>query len=278
MKERLDVLMVKRNLAESREKAKAILMSGIVYVDGQKEDKAGTFFEDTAVIEVRGHTLAYVSRGGLKLEKAMNRFHLDLKDKVCMDVGASTGGFTDCMLQNGAARVYAVDVGHGQLDWKLRNDPRVVCMEKTNIRYVTREQVPEPIQFASADVSFISLTKVLGPVKALLADGAEMVCLIKPQFEAGREKVGKKGVVREKSTHLEVIRMVMDYAWSLGFDLLHLDYSPIKGPEGNIEYLLHIKKRPETEALEAGTERPDVPGLDPAAVVEAAHQDLQTEA
>ena len=278
MKERLDVLMVKRNLAESREKAKAILMSGIVYVDGQKEDKAGTFFEDTAVIEVRGHTLAYVSRGGLKLEKAMNRFHLDLKDKVCMDVGASTGGFTDCMLQNGAARVYAVDVGHGQLAWKLRNDPRVVCMEKTNIRYVTREQVPEPIQFASADVSFISLTKVLGPVKALLADGAEMVCLIKPQFEAGREKVGKKGVVREKSTHLEVIRMVMDYAWSLGFDLLHLDYSPIKGPEGNIEYLLHIKKRPETEALEVGTERPDVPGLDPAAVVEAAHQDLQTEA
>ncbi len=278
MKERLDVLMVKRNLAESREKAKAILMSGIVYVDGQKEDKAGTFFEDTAVIEVRGHTLAYVSRGGLKLEKAMNRFHLDLKDKVCMSVGASTGGFTDCMLQNGAARVYAVDVGHGQLAWKLRNDPRVVCMEKTNIRYVTREQVPEPIQFASADVSFISLTKVLGPVKALLADEAEMVCLIKPQFEAGREKVGKKGVVREKSTHLEVIRMVMDYAWSLGFDLLHLDYSPIKGPEGNIEYLLHIKKRPETEALEAGTERPDVPGLDPAAVVEAAHQDLQTEA
>ena len=278
MKERLDVLMVKRNLAESREKAKAILMSGIVYVDGQKEDKAGTFFEDTAVIEVRGHTLAYVSRGGLKLEKAMNRFHLDLKDKVCMDVGASTGGFTDCMLQNGAARVYAVDVGHGQLAWKLRNDPRVVCMEKTNIRYVTREQVPEPIQFASADVSFISLTKVLGPVKALLANGAEMVCLIKPQFEAGREKVGKKGVVREKSTHLEVIRMVMDYAWSLGFDLLHLDYSPIKGPEGNIEYLLHIKKRPETEALEVGTERPDVPGLDPAAVVEAAHQDLQTEA
>ena len=278
MKERLDVLMVKRNLAESREKAKAILMSGIVYVDGQKEDKAGTFFEDTAVIEVRGHTLAYVSRGGLKLEKAMNRFHLDLKDKVCMDVGASTGGFTDCMLQNGAARVYAVDVGYGQLAWKLRNDPRVVCMEKTNIRYVTREQVPEPIQFASADVSFISLTKVLGPVKALLADGAEMVCLIKPQFEAGREKVGKKGVVREKSTHLEVIRMVMDYAWSLGFDLLHLDYSPIKGPEGNIEYLLHIKKRPETEALEAGTERLDVPGLDPAAVVEAAHQDLQTEA
>ena len=177
-----------------------------------------------------------------------------------------------------AARVYAVDVGHGQLAWKLRNDPRVVCMEKTNIRYVTREQVPEPIQFASADVSFISLTKVLGPVKALLADEAEMVCLIKPQFEAGREKVGKKGVVREKSTHLEVIRMVMDYAWSLGFDLLHLDYSPIKGPEGNIEYLLHIKKRPETEALEAGTERPDVPGLDPAAVVEAAHQDLQTEA
>ena len=192
MKERLDVLLVKRNLAESREKAKALIMAGIVYVDGQKEDKAGTAFEDTVSLEVRGSTLKYVSRGGLKLEKAMSRFGLLLDGKVCMDVGSSTGGFTDCMLQNGAVKVYAVDVGHGQLAWKLRNDSRVICMEKTNIRYVTPEQIPEPIDFASIDVSFISLTKVLGPVKALLRDGGRIVCLIKPQFEAGREKVGKK--------------------------------------------------------------------------------------
>ena len=197
MKERLDVLLVKRNLAESREKAKALIMAGIVYVDGQKEDKAGTAFEDTVSLEVRGSTLKYVSRGGLKLEKAMSRFGLLLDGKVCMDVGSSTGGFTDCMLQNGAVKVYAVDVGHGQLAWKLRNDSRVICMEKTNIRYVTPEQIPEPIDFASIDVSFISLTKVLGPVKALLRDGGRIVCLIKPQFEAGREKVGKIGVVRE---------------------------------------------------------------------------------
>ena len=194
MKERLDVLLVKRNLAESREKAKAIIMSGIVYVDGQKEDKAGSTFEETAAIEVRGTTLKYVSRGGLKLEKAMTHFGLDLRGKVCMDVGSSTGGFTDCMLQNGAIKVYAVDVGHGQLAWKLRNDPRVVCMERTNIRYVTREEIKEPVDFASIDVSFISLTKVLGPVKSLLTDEGQVVCLIKPQFEAGREKVGKKGV------------------------------------------------------------------------------------
>ena len=247
-KERLDVLMVQRNLAESREKAKALIMSGIVYVNGQKEDKAGTSFEETVQIEVRGNTLKYVSRGGLKLEKAMSRFGVQLAGKVCMDVGASTGGFTDCMLQNGAVKVYSVDVGHGQLAWKLRNDERVVCMEKTNIRYVTPEEIPDRIQFVSIDVSFISLTKVLGPVKALMEPDGEVVCLIKPQFEAGREKVGKKGVVREKSVHLEVIEMVASFAGSIGFEALHLEFSPIKGPEGNIEYLVHLKKRPEEEA------------------------------
>ena len=241
MKERLDVLMVQRSLAESREKAKALIMSGIVYVNGQKEDKAGTSFDDTAQIEVRGSTLKYVSRGGLKLEKAMSHFGVELEGKVCMDVGASTGGFTDCMLQNGAVKVYSVDVGHGQLAWKLRNDDRVVCMEKTNIRYVTPEDIGDRIRFASIDVSFISLTKVLGPVKALLTEDGQFVCLIKPQFEAGREKVGKKGVVREKSVHLEVIRMVIQYALSIGFEVLNLEYSPIKGPEGNIEYLLYLQ-------------------------------------
>ncbi|MBQ2425076.1 MAG: TlyA family RNA methyltransferase [Lachnospiraceae bacterium] len=241
MKERLDVLLVKKNLAESREKAKAIIMSGIVYVDGQKEDKAGSTFEETAQVEVRGSTLKYVSRGGLKLEKAMTHFGATLDGKVCMDVGASTGGFTDCMLQNGAVKVYSVDVGHGQLAWKLRNDERVVCMEKTNIRYVTPEDIADQIQFVSIDVSFISLTKVLGPVKALMEPVGEVVCLIKPQFEAGREKVGKKGVVREKSVHLEVIEMVASFAGSIGFEALHLEFSPIKGPEGNIEYLLHLR-------------------------------------
>ena len=241
MKERLDVLMVQRSLAESREKAKALIMSGIVYVNRQKEDKAGTSFDDTAQIEVRGSTLKYVSRGGLKLEKAMSHFGVELEGKVCMDVGASTGGFTDCMLQNGAVKVYSVDVGHGQLAWKLRNDDRVVCMEKTNIRYVTPEDIGDRIRFASIDVSFISLTKVLGPVKALLTEDGQIVCLIKPQFEAGREKEGKKGVVREKSVHLEVIRMVIQYALSIGFEVLNLEYSPIKGPEGNIEYLLYLQ-------------------------------------
>ena len=241
MKERLDVLLVKRNLAESREKAKAVIMAGIVYVDGQKEDKAGQTFPETAKIEVRGNTLKYASRGGLKLEKAMECFGVSLAGKICMDVGASTGGFTDCMLQNGAVKVYAVDVGHGQLAWKLRNDERVVCMEKTNIRYVTPEEIPDRIQFVSIDVSFISLTKVLGPVKALMEPDGEVVCLIKPQFEAGREKVGKKGVVREKSVHLEVIEMVASFAGSIGFEALHLEFSPIKGPEGNIEYLLHLR-------------------------------------
>ena len=247
-KERLDVLMVRRNLAESREKAKALIMSGIVYVNGQKEDKAGTSFEETVQIEVRGNTLKYVSRGGLKLEKAMSRFGVQLAGKVCMDVGASTGGFTDCMLQNGAVKVYAVDVGHGQLAWKLRNDDRVICMEKTNIRYVTPEDIGDRIEFSSIDVSFISLTKVLGPVKQLLTDNGQVVCLIKPQFEAGREKVGKKGVVREKSVHLEVIEMVSDYARSIGFGILGLEFSPIKGPEGNIEYLLYLQNYPQEEA------------------------------
>ena len=247
-KERLDVLMVQRSLAESREKAKALIMSGIVYVNGQKEDKAGTSFEETVQIEVRGSTLKYVSRGGLKLEKAMSRFGVQLAGKVCMDVGASTGGFTDCMLQNGAVKVYAVDVGHGQLAWKLRNDDRVICMEKTNIRYVTPEDIGDHIEFASIDVSFISLTKVLGPVKQLLTDDGQVVCLIKPQFEAGREKVGKKGVVREKSVHLEVIEMVSDYARSIGFGILGLEFSPIKGPEGNIEYLLYLQNYPQEEA------------------------------
>lgn len=247
-KERLDVLMVQRSLAESREKAKALIMSGIVYVNGQKEDKAGTSFEETVQIEVRGSTLKYVSRGGLKLEKAMSHFGVELAGRVCMDVGASTGGFTDCMLQNGAVKVYAVDVGHGQLAWKLRNDDRVICMEKTNIRYVTPEDIGERIEFASIDVSFISLTKVLGPVKQLLTDDGQVVCLIKPQFEAGREKVGKKGVVREKSVHLEVIEMVMGYAGSIGFGILGLEFSPIKGPEGNIEYLLYLQNYPQEEA------------------------------
>ena len=267
MKERLDVLLVNRNLAESREKAKDIIMSGIVYVDGQKEDKAGTMFEDTVSVEVRGHTLAYVSRGGLKLEKAMTHFGVTLNGKICMDVGASTGGFTDCMLQNGAVKVYSVDVGHGQLAWKLRNDERVVCMEKTNIRYVTPEDIPDRIQFASIDVSFISLTKVLGPVKELLTEDGQIVCLIKPQFEAGREKVGKKGVVREKSTHLEVIESVIAFAKSIGFGILNLEFSPIKGPEGNIEYLLYLQNHPEL-ADEKGVE------IDSKTIVEEAHNTL----
>lgn len=247
MKERLDVMLVKRGLAGSREKAKAIIMSGIVYVDGQKEDKAGTTFSDDVKIEVRGKTLRYVSRGGLKLEKAMEQFGIELEGKVCMDCGASTGGFTDCMLQNGAIKVYSVDVGHGQLAWKLRNDDRVVCMEKTNMRYVTEEDIEELAQFVSIDVSFISLKKILPAVRRILTDDGEVVALIKPQFEAGRENVGKKGVVRDKKVHEEVITMITQFAVEHSFQLLHLDYSPIKGPEGNIEYLLHMRK------LEDGT-------------------------
>lgn len=248
MKERLDVMLVNRGLATSREKAKAIIMSGIVFVDGQREDKAGATFDEKVNIEIKGATLKYVSRGGLKLEKAMSHFDITLDGKVCMDVGSSTGGFTDCMLQNGAVKVYAVDVGHGQLDWKLRNDERVVCMEKTNIRYVTSQQIEDAPAFVSIDVSFISLTKVLGPVKELMTEDGEIVCLIKPQFEAGREKVGKKGVVRDRKVHEEVIQMVMDYATSIGFVLRNLEFSPIKGPEGNIEYLLHLSKNPDSIA------------------------------
>ena len=243
MKERLDVLLVSNGYAESREKAKAIIMSGQVFVDGQREDKAGSMFDPAKIqIEVKGSTLKYVSRGGLKLEKAMAQFDLSLQDKVCMDIGASTGGFTDCMLQNGAMKVFSVDVGHGQLAWKLRNDPRVVCMEKTNFRYVTMEHIKEPLDFASCDVSFISLTKILIPARNLLKDCGEMVCLIKPQFEAGKDKVGKKGVVREPEIHKEVVAKILDFATLIGFDILHLEYSPIKGPEGNIEYLVHLRK------------------------------------
>ena len=265
MKERLDVLLVKRNLADSREKAKALIMSGIVYVNGQKEDKAGTTFDETAPIEVRGNTLKYVSRGGLKLEKAMTHFGVELKDKICMDVGSSTGGFTDCMLQNGAVKVYSVDVGYGQFAWKLRQDPRVVCMEKTNIRYVTPADIDDVLDFASVDVSFISLTKVLIPARELLRDGGEMVCLIKPQFEAGREKVGKKGVVRDKAVHEEVIERIIEFASQNGFFVKNLEYSPIKGPEGNIEYLVYIRKD-ETGGVDAA--------VDIKAVVDAAHGEL----
>lgn len=261
MKERLDVLLVKRNLAESREKAKAVIMAGNVFVDGQREDKAGTTFPEEVKIEVRGHVLPYVSRGGLKLEKAIKNFAVSVDGKVCTDVGSSTGGFTDCMLQNGAVKVFAIDVGRGQLDWKLRQDPRVVCMEKTNIRYVTPEDIGEPVDFSSIDVSFISLTKVLEPIRNYLTEDGEIVALIKPQFEAGREKVGKKGVVRERSTHHEVIEKVTQYAVSIGFDVLEIEFSPIKGPEGNIEYLVHLKKTPDvpgkilTEDLEAVVDR-----------------------
>ncbi len=225
MKKRLDIMLVEQGLAPSREKAKAYIMSGDVYVDGQKEDKAGSMFAETAKVEVRGNTLPYVSRGGLKLEKAMKNFDVSLSEKVCMDVGASTGGFTDCMLQNGAVKVYSIDVGYGQLDWKLRNDPRVVCMEKTNIRYVLPEDIQEPAAFSSIDVSFISLTKVLLPVRNLLTEDGEIVCLIKPQFEAGREKVGKKGVVRDPAVHKEVIEKVRDYAVSIFLEPCHLSFS-----------------------------------------------------
>ena len=262
MKERLDVLLVNRGLAPSREKAKTMIMAGNVFVNNNREDKAGSTFPEDCIIEIHGATLKYVSRGGLKLEKAMTHFGIGLEGKVCMDIGASTGGFTDCMLQNGAVKVYAVDVGYGQFAWKLRQDPRVVCMEKTNIRYVTPEQIEDPLDFASVDVSFISLTKVLGPARALLKDNGQMVCLIKPQFEAGREKVGKKGVVRDKKVHEEVIENVTQFALSNGFSIHALEYSPIKGPEGNIEYLVYIEKSEEPVQAEQ---------VDIHAVVEAAH-------
>ena len=267
VKERLDVLLVKRNLAESREKAKAYIMAGNVFVDGVREDKAGSSFEETVQIEVKGLAMKYVSRGGFKLEKAVNEFGVNLEGKTCMDVGSSTGGFTDCMLQNGAVKVFAIDVGTNQLAWKLRTDERVVSMEKTNIRYVTPEDIGQLVEFVSIDVAFISLSKVLGPVYELMADGAEIVCLIKPQFEAGREKVGKKGVVRDRKVHEEVIVEVTTFACGTGFELIHLDYSPIKGPEGNIEYLLYARKnaKDDVQAREEALQKillsmPDVVG------------------
>lgn len=273
MKERLDVLLVKKGLAPSREKAKAVIMAGSVYVDGQKEDKAGSVFdEESAQIEVRGHALPYVSRGGLKLEKALKVFPITLTDKICMDIGASTGGFTDCMLQNGAAKVYSVDVGYGQLDWKLRQDDRVVCMEKTNFRYMTPEDIPDVLDFASVDVSFISQDKILTPAYALLKEQGEMVALIKPQFEAGREKVGKKGVVRDPKVHEEVISRIVRHADEVSFEVLDLSYSPIRGPEGNIEYLIHLRKNPER------TVYPDILAVFEKKIkeiVEEAHQELE---
>lgn len=242
MKKRIDVLLFERGLAPSREKARTLIMAGSVYVNNQKFDKPGDTVSDDAEIEVRGSTLKYVSRGGLKLEKAMQLFPIDLNGKICMDIGASTGGFTDCMLQNGAQRVYSVDVGYGQLAWQLRQDPRVVNLERTNARYLTREQVPEEIDFFSVDVSFISLRIILPAVRPLLRDGGQAVCLIKPQFEAGREKVGKKGVVRDRAVHEEVVETICRFALENGYSVLGLTFSPVKGPEGNIEYLVYLEK------------------------------------
>ena len=242
MKKRIDVLLFERGLAPSREKARTLIMAGSVYVNNQKFDKPGDTVSDDAEIEVRGSTLKYVSRGGLKLEKAMQLFPIDLNGKICMDIGASTGGFTDCMLQNGAQKVYSVDVGYGQLAWQLRQDPRVVNLERTNARYLTREQVPEEIDFFSVDVSFISLRIILPAVRPLLRDGGQAVCLIKPQFEAGREKVGKKGVVRDRAVHQEVVETICRFAVENGYSVLGLTFSPVKGPEGNIEYLAYLEK------------------------------------
>ena len=246
---RLDQYLVQHGLLQCRERAKSMIMAGVVFVNEQKVDKAGEMIKEDAKVEVRGHDIGYVSRGGLKLEKAMACFPITLEDDICMDIGSSTGGFTDCMLQNGAKKVYSVDVGHGQLAWKLRQDERVVCMEKTNFRYLTRDQIADDLDFASVDVSFISLTKILLPAWRLLKCGGQMVCLIKPQFEAGREKVGKKGVVRDPAVHREVIAKVMDFAALLHFSVLGLTWSPIKGPEGNIEYLIHLRKSDKPELL-----------------------------
>lgn len=264
VKKRLDILLVEQGLMNSREKARAVIMAGQVYVDGQKSDKPGTAVAEDAKLEIRGETLRYVSRGGLKLEKAMSVFPVALTEAVCADIGASTGGFTDCMLQNGAKRVYAVDVGYGQLAWSLRNDPRVVNLERTNIRYVTAEQIPEPLDFVSIDVSFISLRLVLPVAARLLREGGRAVCLVKPQFEAGREKVGKKGVVRDRAVHGEVLRNAAGYATDSGFSVLGLDFSPVKGPEGNIEYLMFLQKD--------GVAAPPVADID--ALVEASHAEL----
>lgn len=295
MKERLDVLLVKQGFAPSREKAKAIIMTGNVFVDGQREDKAGTTFEEEKIhIEVKGSTQKYVSRGGLKLEKAMAEFSITLDAEICMDIGASTGGFTDCMLQNGASKVYSVDVGHGQLAWKLRNDERVVCMEKTNFRYMQPEDIADELDFASVDVSFISLTKILIPARKLLKEKGQMVCLIKPQFEAGKDKVGKKGVVREPEIHREVVEKIITYADMIGFEIKGLTFSPIKGPEGNIEYLVYLEKKEQisedilalTEAEaekmlqntldeKAGKAAEDVMKYKIAEIVQKAHQGLE---
>lgn len=242
LKERIDVLLVENGMFQSREKARACIMAGQIFVDGIRIDKCGEKVKTNSNIEFKGETLPYVSRGGLKLEKAIKAFNLELKDKSCFDIGASTGGFTDCMLQNKAKKVYAIDVGYGQFAWKLRTDPRVVCMERTNVRYVTSEDIGEKCDFASIDVSFISLKKVIPPVVNLLHEKGEVVALIKPQFEAGREKVGKKGVVREASTHKEVIYGIIDFVRENGFKVIDIDYSPIKGPEGNREYLIYFSK------------------------------------
>ena len=262
---RLDVAVFERGYAPSREKAKAIIMAGQVYVNNQKVDKAGTEIKEDDVLEVRGGTLKYVSRGGLKLEKAMQEFPIDLNGKICMDVGASTGGFTDCMLMNGAVKVYSIDVGYGQLAWKLRCDERVVNLEKTNFRYVTDEQVKDKIDFASVDVSFISLKHILPNLNSLLIENGQAVCLIKPQFEAGKEKVGKKGVVRDKEVHLEVVKNVIEMALENGFSVKGLQFSPIKGPEGNIEYLIYLEKSPEPIKDEC---------VDPDKLVNRSHEEL----
>ncbi|MBQ4119733.1 MAG: TlyA family RNA methyltransferase [Clostridia bacterium] len=248
---RLDLALVENGFAESREKAKALIMAGIVYVNNQKSDKAGNMLKPDDIIEVRGETLKYVSRGGLKLEKAVEVFDFSLQNTICADIGASTGGFTDCMLQNGAKKVYAIDVGYGQLAWKLRTDERVVNLERTNFRYVTNKEIPEELDFASVDVSFISLSLILPVMRTLLKDSGQAVCLIKPQFEAGKENVGKKGVVRDKKVHIAVIEKIIELLKENNFTLLGLDFSPVKGPEGNIEYLCHIKK---TDAYEILTE------------------------
>ena len=264
-KKRLDVLLTERGMVESRQKAQAIIMAGQVFWDGKRMDKAGASVPETANLEIRGHTLRYVSRGGLKLEKAMQTFDLpDLSGVISIDAGASTGGFTDCMLQNGAAKVYAVDVGYGQLAWSLRNDPRVVCMERTNVRYLTKEDIPDPLDFGSVDVSFISLRLILPALRGLMKDSGELVCLIKPQFEAGREKVGKKGVVRDRAVHREVLEQFLRHAADCDFYVKDITFSPIRGPEGNIEYLGHLTVR----------EQPPFAG-DLDAIVEASHQQLE---
>ncbi len=265
MKKRLDILIFEKGFAESREKAKAVIMAGQVYVDNQKADKCGTTYDENVKIEVRGGKLKYVSRGGLKLEKAISNFNLDLNGKITMDIGASTGGFTDCMLQNGASKVYSIDVGYGQLAWKLRTDERVVNLERTNMRKVTKDQVPDPIDFFSIDVSFISLRLLLPVARQLLTENGQAVCLIKPQFEAGREKVGKKGVVRDKKVHTEVIQGIFDFCLENGYDVLNMDFSPIKGPEGNIEYLIHLRKSDNPKSYT---------DIEPAELVEMSHNQL----